>query len=155
MPDWFLALLRIPWTLVQAPWRWIRKKALDRQAIVSSGGDVVAAVQEFLGYANPINVSIEERPGAVTERLRDLDQDWAALRARIRKFTNGHPSKDVRRLGPLLIEEIEKLMLGLRYMSNKFTDPKERAAAYESVSARHGKASDLADDLLKEVHARS
>jgi hypothetical protein len=114
MPDWLPAILRIPWALVRAPWRWIKTKALDRQEIVSAGADVVSDVQEFLVSASPINVSIEERPGEVAQRLEDIGQHWAALRPRIRAYTNGHPSQEVRDLGPELIEDIEKLMQGLR-----------------------------------------
>jgi hypothetical protein len=152
MPHWLLTLVRWPWTLIQRVWRWIKVKAADRQAVVSSGASVVADVQEFLGRATPLAVSIEERPGEITARLNDLNQEWNSLRGRLRTYTNGHSSIKVRRLGPELIENVQKLMLGLRYMANKFTDPKEKAAAYQSVSDRHAKAVALTDDLLNQVH---
>jgi hypothetical protein len=152
MPESLLIALRLPWTLPRSAWRWAKKKAADRQVFVSAGATVVADVQEFLGRATPLAVSLEQHPGEINARLRDLEQEWRGLRQRLRRYTNGHHSDRIRRLGPELIEKVEKLMQGLRYMSSMFTDVTEKAAVSASVFALHERTLELADDLLREVH---
>jgi hypothetical protein len=153
MASWLLNLVQLLWAFPRQAWRWIKKKAADRQVLVSTGGDVVAKVQEFLSRARPINVSIEQRPGETAARLKDLDQEWNALRPQLRAYTNGHHSTRIRdRIGPELIEALENLLMGLHYMSSKFTEASDKAAVTRSVMAQHARASQLADELLEELH---
>jgi hypothetical protein len=152
MPDWLLAVVRPLWEVPRAGWRRLQSMAAERQDRASAGADVVSDVQEFLGRATPLAVSIEGEPGEIRSRLDDFNYEWEELRPRLRKYTNGHPSDQIRKLGPELIDEVEKLLLGLRYMSSKFTDLKEKAAVSESVFAQHARSVKLADDLLGQIH---
>ena len=66
-----------------------------------------------------------------------------------RQYANGHPLKEIRqRLGPEVIEAGERLMYGLLYVGNPFTDAKEKAAAAQSAIDLHTRAVELTRRLF-------
>jgi hypothetical protein len=156
----------IQWVLTAArPFAWLTSKgrrlvcrwARNKQQLVEETADVVSETREFVHHATPLSVSIERRshPGEIEARLETFEQEWRALRPRLIKAADRHPSDDVQRLGNELAEDVEKLLMGLRFLASQLTDPSNKAAASKSVMERREHAAGLADNLLQKVRSYS
>ena len=130
-----------------------RKWAGDRQARVDQTFGAVSPVKEFIRRANPIAVSIESWSGEIETRLGGFESDWKRLRPPLIEAVDKHPSEEVQRLGNDLAEDVEKLLMGLRFLASNLTDPDVKAAASQSVNQRRDHALELVDDLIKKVRA--
>ena len=153
MFDWILTAVRWLGSLGSKAKRRVKKWAADRQRLVDETADVVTDVKEFIRSASPMAATIEDVPGAIAARLEALGTEWSRLRPKLVKRTDRHPSDEVQRLGNELAEDVELLLMALRYMGNPLTDPQEKAAASESAFERHEHAKTLSADLLERVRA--
>jgi len=125
----------------------------DRQRLLDETAAPVTAAKEFIRRATPVAASVEWQPGDIAARLAGFDQDWKPIRSKLIESLDRHPSDEVQRLGNDLAEDVEKLLHGLRYLGNEWTDVAAKAAASASVIERHEHALGLVDELLKKIRA--
>ena len=97
MPDWLLTVPRLVW----APARWVKRKiqrrALDRQALVREGSEVLTPVIQLAKSLGPnaITWGADEENQAYLQERKD---SWLGLRESLLTYANQHPSDAVRAL---------------------------------------------------------
>ena len=145
-------LLNIGSFLVGLPkwvWRRLKRRFVDRSALVVEGARVVTPVIETTERASLIAVALGSNE-EISERMQALQDDWVKQRTELLTYAHGHPSENVRKLGLESSAAVEALFALLRYVyAMRHTN--ESAQAAMSAPERQDAARAKADALMQAI----
>lgn len=149
MPDWVLTIPRLLWSSIRWVTRRFRRYAVDRQALVGEGSEVVTPVIQLVKAIGPLSITWgtdEENSRRLTKRLAQ----WKRLSGPLMAYANRHPSDRVKALGA----EVENVVMAdltstaLLLKTRKTAETKD---VFDASERTHAEALEKVELLMNEI----
>jgi hypothetical protein len=150
LPDWLLTVPRLLWAPARWAGRQIRRRALDRQALVREGSTVLTPIisltKQELGPQSILWGADEEH----LARLKREHLTWNQMRSQLMRYANQHPSDRVRGLA----HEVE-IAVEVDFRDTVVLLQSRKSAAtpdaYDASQNSHAEALEKTERLMTEI----
>jgi hypothetical protein len=152
VPAWALSIPRVAWSVLSGGWRRLRKRTLDRHALVREGSEVLTPVIEYIRKIGPPAAAVGTAE-QVAERLQSNEDRWEELRPPLRVYANQHPSPNVPERTKRLVEAVNDSLRATYVLAYGIfqSSGADVVEAHREAQAKQAEAQAAAEALLREI----